>query len=90
MSIEPTGTSFDYYIGGIKYTAEDPITEIITDTEGLWVFYLDSEDSITSVNNPSHTQIGTVIDDYANAIGGTKALKKVKTISQDYTMQMGP
>ena len=39
---------------------------------------------------PAGVTVTTVIDDYANAIGGTKALKKVKTISQDYTMQMGP
>jgi len=39
---------------------------------------------------PAGITVKSVIDDYANAIGGTKALKKVKTVDQDFSMQMGP
>ena len=39
---------------------------------------------------PVGVTVATVIDDYANAIGGTKALKKIKTLNQDFSMQMGP
>ena len=35
-------TSFDYYIGNIKYTINTTKTVIITDTQGLWWFYLDT------------------------------------------------
>ena len=39
---------------------------------------------------PAGVTVATVIDDYANAIGGEKALKKIKTLNQDFTMKMGP
>ena len=39
---------------------------------------------------PAGVTVTAVIDDYANAIGGTKALKKIKTLDQDFSMQMGP
>ena len=39
---------------------------------------------------PVGVTVTTVIDDYANAIGGTKALKKIKSLNQDFSMQMGP
>lgn len=39
---------------------------------------------------PAGVTVTTVIDDYANAIGGTKILNKLKSIDQDFSMQMGP
>lgn len=65
LSISPAVDSFSYYIDGVKYTETDTLTETITDTEGLWVFYFDSEGSITSANSPSTADIRTVIRDYA-------------------------
>jgi len=64
LTIEPASSTFDYFIAGIRYTASGAVTETITDTEGTWAFYFDSEGSITSVNEPSHTQIDNVIDNY--------------------------
>jgi len=65
LTIQPAVTSFDYYLSGIKYTETGSITETVADTEGMWVFYLDAEGSIASVNSPSHSQIDGVIKDYA-------------------------
>jgi len=39
---------------------------------------------------PTSVTVTTVLDDYANAIGGTKALKNIKTLDQNFSMQMGP
>ncbi|MCK5907518.1 MAG: insulinase family protein, partial [Flavobacteriales bacterium] len=39
---------------------------------------------------PAGVTVASVIDDFANTIGGTKALKKIKTLDQDFSMQMGP
>ena len=39
---------------------------------------------------PEGITVSSIINDYTNVIGGEKALKKVKSINQDFTMQMGP
>jgi len=39
---------------------------------------------------PAGVTVNSVIEDCANAIGGTEALKKIKTLNQDFSMQMGP
>jgi predicted Zn-dependent peptidase len=39
---------------------------------------------------PAGITVATVINDYADAIGGEKALKKIKTLNQDFSMKMGP
>ncbi len=39
---------------------------------------------------PAGVTVATVINDFANAIGGEKALKKVKSLDQDFSLQMGP
>ena len=42
FSIQPTATSFDYYIDGIRYTSEGD-TVVITDVEGLHWIYFDTD-----------------------------------------------
>ena len=39
---------------------------------------------------PVGVTVATIIDDYADAIGGKESLKKIKTLNQDFSMQMGP
>ncbi|MEN8137492.1 MAG: pitrilysin family protein [Bacteroidota bacterium] len=39
---------------------------------------------------PADVTVSTVLDNYAQAIGGREKLEKVKTLNQDFTMQMGP
>jgi len=63
LTIQPVGASFDYFLGGIMYTEAGSITETITDTEGMWVFYIDAEGSMASINTPSHDQVDDVIED---------------------------
>jgi len=65
LTLTKAVTSFSYYIDGILYTETGSLTEQILDEEGLWVLYLDSEGSITSVKNPTESQIDTVIEDFA-------------------------
>ncbi len=61
LTVSPAVTSYDYFIQGKKYNETGNLTEQITDTEGLWVIYFDSEGTLTSVRNPSHAQIDAVI-----------------------------
>ena len=48
FSIWPTGTSFDYYIRGHKFTISSTDTATITDTEGLWYIYYTAIDLIAT------------------------------------------
>jgi hypothetical protein len=47
FTIAPTGASFDYWIQGIKYTVGSK-SATITNTEGLWIFYLDSSEVLNA------------------------------------------
>jgi hypothetical protein len=62
LTITPSGASFRYYHDGVLYTESTGFNETISDTEGLWVFYIDGQGSFTSLHNPSHTQIDSVIE----------------------------
>jgi len=64
LTVSPAVTSFKYYLEGVPYTETGNLTETITDTEGLWVFYIDSEGSMTSLNSPSHAQADDIIVNY--------------------------
>lgn len=64
LTISPSVTSYSYLIAGEIYTETGTLTEDILDEDGLWVIYFDSEGSLTSVKNPSHDQIDTVIENY--------------------------
>jgi hypothetical protein len=65
LTIQPAVSTFSYFIDGIKYTENSTITETIANEEGFWVFYIDAENSIASVKNPSSAQIANVILNYA-------------------------
>ena len=41
LTLSATSTSFIYYIAGTKYTVTNPLTCQITNTEGIWYFYID-------------------------------------------------
>ena len=62
LTIQPVGASFRYFYEGIEYTEAGSFTETITDNEGLWVIYIDGPSSITSVLNPSHAAVESVIE----------------------------
>ena len=64
LTVSPVVTSFSYFLNGVKYTETGSLTETITDDEGLWVFYIDSEGSITSALNPSTADVANVIVNY--------------------------
>lgn len=51
ISIAPTGSSFDYYIRGKKYTVSSTDTATITDTDGGWFIYYDG-DTLTASQTP--------------------------------------
>ncbi len=65
FTINRTGTSFDYFVQGIKYTVTtDDVSAVntvtLTDTEGLWAIYYDGS-TLTALNSPSHSQFESVI-----------------------------
>lgn len=45
LEISATVTDFDYWIKGIKYTITDA-SVVITDTEGMWYFYLNTSGNL--------------------------------------------
>lgn len=53
FTIAPSGTSFDYYIAGFKYTVSAADDLIIADTSGVHYIYYDG-DTLTEAVNPSH------------------------------------
>ncbi|MCP4596424.1 hypothetical protein, partial [Neptuniibacter sp.] len=61
LTLSPTAVSYDYFIQGKKYNETGNLTAQLTDTEGLWVIYFDSEGVLATALNPSHAQIDTVI-----------------------------
>jgi len=70
LTLDSVGASFNYYLSGVLYNETGALTATIPsvgvgDEEGLWVFYLDSEGSMTAALNPSESDIDTVIEDYA-------------------------
>jgi len=60
FTIEPSSTSFDYYIHGVKYTKSSADTITIPDTEGLHYVYYNGSTLISST-----TMSKTVLTDYA-------------------------
>jgi len=65
LSIQPTGTSFNYWVNGVKYTSTGD-TKQITNTEGIWIFYYDSN-GLQAINSPTSAQVDTAIRNYAIA-----------------------
>lgn len=60
FSITPTSGSFHFYQLGDKYQKTTAQTVIITDVEGLHFIYFDGA-TLTSVANPTESQIETII-----------------------------
>jgi hypothetical protein len=63
LKISPASTSFDYFIGGIRYTEVDTMSQQITDTDGLHMIYIDSEGTLAANAGPSESEIDRVIED---------------------------
>ncbi len=63
FSIQPTATSFNYWVAGVKYTTTGD-TVIIGDgdtgDEGIWVMWYNG-DTLTATQNPTDGQVGQVI-----------------------------
>lgn len=66
LDITPVGASFNYYIEGVKYTRTTVLTIVIgtgvAGDNGLWVIYIDSEDTLASIQNPSEAQIDGLME----------------------------
>jgi len=65
LTLAPAVTSFDYYYAGYKYTETGSLAATITDTEGLWVFYIGSGGAavLSTIHNPTYDQVEQAIDD---------------------------
>ena len=59
LSIQPTSTSFDYWVAGARYTSTGDTVQI-TDTEGIHVIYYD-DDTLTALANPTSGDIDTIL-----------------------------
>lgn len=64
FTIQPTVTSFDYYIKGKKYTVSSSNNVVIDDAEGIHFIYYDGS-TLTAVANPTGSQIETAIKEKA-------------------------
>lgn len=53
FTITPASTSFDYYVGGLKYTVSAADSIVIADTGGVHIIYYDGATLSESVN-PAH------------------------------------
>jgi hypothetical protein len=66
LTIQPSNGSFRYFHDGILYTETGSLTDTLpgggagTD-EGLWIFYIDGEGSMTSILDPSNAQLENAI-----------------------------
>jgi len=59
LSIQPTSTSFEYFMSGVKYTTTGDTVQI-TDVEGIHVIYYDGS-TLTALANPTTSDYSTVI-----------------------------
>ena len=59
LSIQPTSTSFDYWVAGVRYTSTGDTVQI-DDTEGIHVVYYD-DDTLTALANPTNANIDNII-----------------------------
>jgi len=59
LTLSPAVTSFNYYYDGVEYTESGNLSATITDTEGLWLFYIGSGGaaSLSTIHNPSYEQV---------------------------------
>ena len=73
FTITPSGSTFEYWIQGVKYTKTSAETVIITDTEGLWyIFYsgntLTASQSLWNNGDGSIVFVGIVHWDATNNV----------------------
>ena len=61
LTVSPSGTSYDYYIQGIKCTEYGELTATISGNSGLYAIYFNSEGLISHTRNPTHTIIDTIV-----------------------------
>ena len=59
FSIQPTSTSFNYWVEGDKYTSTGD-TKVIDDTEGIHIIYYDGT-TLTTAVNPTDGEISSII-----------------------------
>jgi len=59
FSIQPTGTDFDYFVEGVKYTSTGDTLQI-TDVEGIHAIFYDG-DTLTCIANPASYQFQDAI-----------------------------
>lgn len=64
LTLSPAVDDFDYFYDGIRYTEDGDLSATITDTEGLWLFYIGSGGaaSLSTIHNPSYEQVEDAID----------------------------
>jgi len=60
LSIQPTVTSFNYWIAGVKYTSTGDTTQIDNTKEGIHTIYYDGS-TLTSLANPTASNISDLI-----------------------------
>jgi len=63
LTLSPAVTSFVYYYEGYEFSENGNLSATITDTEGLWVFYIGSGGaaSLSTIHNPSYAQVEQAI-----------------------------
>jgi hypothetical protein len=91
FNIAPTGDSYDYYVGGTKYTVTSGIDVAIDDTEGLWIVYFDGP-SLDTLYNPNHEQTINIIENTASVafIYWDAANNKGKLMEERHGVNMAP
>lgn len=60
VTVSPTGSSFEYYVRGVKYTHTSSASVTFSDTEGVWHIYFDGYNLQSSQSN-----ITQIITEYA-------------------------
>ena len=65
LTLSPAVTSFKYFYDGMPYTESGDLAATITDTEGLWLFYIASGGaaSLSTIMNPTSQQVEDAILD---------------------------
>ena len=65
LTLSPAVDDYEYFYAGIRYTEDGDLAATITDTEGLWVFYIGSGGaaSLSTIHNPSYEEVEQAILD---------------------------
>ena len=60
LSIQPTGTDFNYWVAGVKYITTGDTVQIDNTKEGIHIIYYDGE-TLTALANPTEAQVASII-----------------------------